>query len=540
MPDRPNIVLICVDQWRADCLSVAGHPVVQTPFIDRLAGGGARMNRAYTATPTCIPARAALLTGLSQRRHGRVGYRDGVPWNYDVTMPGEFTRHGYQTQCIGKMHVYPERSQMGFQNVLLHDGYLHFSRAAPQGAERTDDYLRWLRQRAGHDADYLDTGLNCNSYNARPWDKAEELHPTNWMASESIDFLRRRDIRKPFFLFMSFHRPHPPLDPPAWAMDQYLHRQMPKPPVGDWAAYFEPQYQSHRPDLNCGIISEDRLQRARAGYYGHLTHIDGQIYRFLESLHEYGLEQNTVVCFVSDHGDLMGDHHLFRKSLPYEGAARVPLILTIPGSGIRGGTTCDAPVELRDVMPTLLDCAGLPAPDSIDGKSFLPLLRGDQPAQAAWRPHVHGEHTHSGVKPGAPQQSVHYLTDGKEKYIWFSGDGHEQLFDLVQDPLELHDLAPSPGSSGSPSHAQKIAQWRAVAHQRTDGPRGRIYRRPTADPRPARECVFVVPATQKLILNGECSHALRHGPCPQPRTTCRLRPRWVPGFSRPLPVGIGF
>ena len=128
MPDRPNVVLIMVDQWRGDCLSIDGHPVVQTPYLDQLALEGARFARAYSATPTCIPARAALFTGLTQRSHGRVGYQDGVPWDYAITLAGEFTRHGYQTQAVGKMHVYPERSQMGFQNVILHDGYLHYAR----------------------------------------------------------------------------------------------------------------------------------------------------------------------------------------------------------------------------------------------------------------------------------------------------------------------------------------------------------------------------------------------------------------------------
>ena len=163
---RPNVILICVDQWRGDALSIAGHPVVHTPYLDQLCLGGARFTRAYTATPSCIPARAALMTGLSQERHGRVGYRDGVPWDYEATGPtlaGEFTRHGYQTQAIGKMHVFPERTQLGFQNVLLHDGFLHYARNRERDAGLTDDYLPWLRERFGPDADYFDHGVNCNS-----------------------------------------------------------------------------------------------------------------------------------------------------------------------------------------------------------------------------------------------------------------------------------------------------------------------------------------------------------------------------------------
>ena len=444
--ERPNVVLIMVDQWRGDCLSVEDHPVVQTPYLDQLALDGVRFSRAYSATPTCIPARAALFTGLTQRSHGRVGYRDGVPWNYEHYLADEFTRHGYQTQAVGKLHVYPERSQVGFQNVILHDGYLHYARKRDHDLDSIDDYLPWLRQQLGRDADYFDHGVNCNSWVARPWDKSEDLHPTNFVVAQSIGFLRRRDPRKPFFLFMSFHRPHPPYDPPAWAFDQYLAESMPDVPVGDWAATFSDRADPRRPDALVGDIDPRALRRARAGYYGHMTHIDHQINRFLEVLQEFGLRDNTYVCFTSDHGEMMGDHHLFRKAYPYEGSARVPMILKgPPGSGIGRGQVADQVVELRDVMPTLLDIAGLPIPESVEGQSFLPLARG---AAVEWRPYLHGEHT-------IFDQSAQWLTDGHEKYVWYSGTGVEQLFDLDRDPRELRDLA------AKPEAAARVALWRA-------------------------------------------------------------------------------
>ena len=447
MSERPNVVLIMVDQWRGDCLSVDGHLVVHTPYLDQLALEGVRFRHAYSATPTCIPARAALFTGLTQRSHGRVGYRDGVPWDYEVTLAGEFTRHGYQTQAVGKMHVYPERSQMGFQNVILHDGFLHFARRRDRDFDSIDDYLPWLRLHLGHDADYFDHGVNCNSYVARPWDKPEHLHPTNYVVTQSIEFLRRRDPRKPFFLFVSFHRPHPPYDPPAWAFEQYLGQPMPDVPVGDWVDVFAGHADPYRPDCVVGEIDPKVLRRARAGYYGHVTHIDHQVNRFLEVLHEFGLGQNTYVCFTSDHGELLGDHHLFRKSLPYEGSARIPLILKgPPGSGVRRGEVCDQVVELRDVMPTLLDCAGLPIPESVEGHSFLPMARGET---CDWRSHLHGEHTILG-------QSTQWLTDGHEKYVWFSGTGHEQLFDLGEDPQETRDLARRASSE------DRVGRWRQL------------------------------------------------------------------------------
>jgi arylsulfatase len=454
MSERPNVILICVDQWRGDCLSIGGHPVVHTPYLDQLALDGVRAKHAYSATPTCIPARAALYTGLSQRTHGRVGYQDGVPWNYPVTIASEFTRHGYQTQAVGKLHVYPERSQIGFQNVILHDGFLHFARRRTHNYDLIDDYLPWLRQQLGYDADYFDHGVNCNSVVARPWDKPEHLHPTNFVVTQAIDFLRRRDPRKPFFLYMGFHRPHPPYDPPAWAFEQYLHQPMPDVPVGDWVDVFDAYADPYRHNCFIGQIDPRTLHRARAGYYGHMTHIDHQLNRFFEVLQEYGQYQNTYICFTSDHGEMLGNHHMFRKCYPYEGSARVPLILKGPAdSDIRMTTTLDQVIELRDIMPTLLDCAGLPIPETVEGRSFLPLARGEQ---HVWRSHLNGEHIRF-------NQSLHWITDGHEKYVWFSGTGHEQLFDLDTDPQELHDLA------RDASATERVTYWRQMLIQELQG-----------------------------------------------------------------------
>lgn len=127
---RPNVVLICVDQWRGDCLSSEGHPVVRTPYLDALAARRVRFRNAYSATPTCVPARMALLTGLSQEQHRRVGYQDGIDFDIADTLPRELSAHGYQTQAIGKMHYSPERVRIGFDDVILHDGYLHHRAAA--------------------------------------------------------------------------------------------------------------------------------------------------------------------------------------------------------------------------------------------------------------------------------------------------------------------------------------------------------------------------------------------------------------------------
>lgn len=431
--NRPHVLLITVDQWRGDCLGVAGHPAVYTPTLDSLAGRGVRFTRAYTSAPTCVPARAVLLTGLAPEHTGRIGYADGVPWRYPVTIASEFGRQGYQTEAIGKLHVYPERNRVGFDHVRLHDGYLHHARGTHRRHEEIDDYLPWLREQLGSETDYFDNGVNCNSVVTRPWDKPEHTHPTNWVVSEAIRFLDRRDTTQPFFLYLGFHRPHPPYDPPQWALDMYLNAELPEPPVGDWASMFDTWRNDTSAEAAVAVYPPHIRKRAQAGYYGHMTHIDLQLNRLLETMQERGLLADTLICFVSDHGELMGDHNLYRKSLPYEGSANVPFIIVPPATRESArGCTSEALVELRDVMPTLLDCAGLHVPEGLDGQSLQNQLL-TPPAEASDRL-IFGEHPAVG-------QGVFWITDGRWKYVWFSADDHQQLFDLATDPTELFDAA---------------------------------------------------------------------------------------------------
>ena len=449
---RPNLILITVDQMRRDCMGAAGHPVVETPNLDAMCRQGHRFTHAYSAVPTCIPARAALLTGLSQRSHGRVGYEDGVPWTYPHTVAAELTAAGYQTQCVGKMHVYPQRNCCGFENVILHDGYLHYARnagcATGESYEGTDDYLRWLRVGCGPAADLIDSGLDCNSWVARPWPFPEEYHPTNWCAAETVDFLRRRDPTRPFFLHTSFVRPHSPLDPPQFYYDMYAGRDFPMPPVGDWADTEDLEQMGRFTDCKWGIIPQESLRRARAAYYGLITHVDHQIGRILEAVEEHGLTKNTIFLFTSDHGDLLGDHNLFRKAFPYEGASAIPLVVFDPGNHLRlpQNETRDALVELRDIMPTLLELAGAPIPACVEGKSLVPVLRGER---GDLRDYLHGEHV-------LESRSNQFIVTKTDKYIWYTQSGEEQYFDLTADAEECHNLIHSGDRQG------RIAQLRAA------------------------------------------------------------------------------
>ena len=440
---RPNLILLMADQMRGDCLGIAGHPDVKTPYLDALAAEGIRFDNAYSACPSCIPARAALYTGMSQRRNGRVGYEDLIPWNYAHTLAGELSAAGYYTQCVGKLHVHPLRSGMGFHDVRLHDGYLHAYRRpdtpAYEDQRRADDYFWWLRNHLA--ADVTDTGLDCNSWITRPWMYEEKYHPTNWVASECLDFLRRRDRSRPFFLMASFVRPHPPLDAPQCYVDLYKDRELQPPVRGDWNEEARWKRDGWGYHAQTAPRDPEHVRALRQGYYAAITHMDHQIGRLISALVEEGLWDNTVLLFCSDHGEMLGDHLLFQKAKPFQGSIRVPLFLTGPSRflGDFRGTRQELR-ELRDVMPTLLELAGAPIPETVDGISLL---------RPSGREYLHGEHAMGG-------DSMHYIVTERDKFIWYSQTGRELYFDLEQDPRETRNLI------YWPECRQRIRQLRAI------------------------------------------------------------------------------
>lgn len=455
--NRPNLLLITTDQQRGDCLGVEGHPVLQTPYLDELAEKGARFTAAYTSVPSCTPARSAIMTGMDQWNHGRLTMSGTDALEFPATLPGELAEAGYHTQAVGKMHFFPQRRLYGFHNMVLDE-----SSRSIDGF--VSDYRQWFEENKDGVYGYRDHSVDWNSWMGRPSHLPEHLHPTHWTASEGIKFLKRRDPTKPFFLWLSFARPHSPYDAPQSYWDMYIDNDdMPGAVVGDWAA----PYDRRITDVNAPRTrrSATELRQARAGYYGNITFIDHQIGRVLYELrhHDPKAFRNTLIVFTSDHGDMMGDHHHWRKTYGYEGSARVPFIVTYPAHwDIERGRVIDAPVELRDVMPTLIDAAGLDPVPSVDGKSVLNLCRGER---EGWREYVQGEHTNCyGTEMG-----MQWVTDGKEKYIWFHHTGKEQFFNLVDDPFECHEL------SEDPDWKDRIDVWRrrlANINERRGDPRG--------------------------------------------------------------------
>jgi arylsulfatase A-like enzyme len=449
--DRPNIVFILLDQMRRDCLSLLGHPVVETPNVDQIGRRGVVFTAAYSSCPSCIAARASMMTGLAPASHGRLGYRDCVPWTYDHMLPAVLGDAGYQTHCVGKTHFYPQRKHCGFQSLDSYEANQNHD------GRYVNDYFEWLREKTNGRMAERDHGLDSNSWVARPSHLPEELHNNTWVVTKGIEFLHRRDRTRPFFLNLSFHRPHPPIDPPRVFYDLYKDRELPPVPVGDWA---EP-HGVEVDDINTwhGRLKPEQLDHTRRAYYAQVAHIDNQIGRFVLALKHLNAGP-TAFVFTSDHGEMLGDHHLFRKSYAYEGSAAVPLVLSMPG-GTRD-RVCDRPVVLEDLYPTMLDIAGVPVPGRVDGHSLLPFLRGEQPDD--WPEFVHGEHSSC----YDPTNAMQFLTDGREKYVWFPVTGAEQLFDLTEDPAEGRDLAADPAAK------DRLERWRqrmveALAPREQDG-----------------------------------------------------------------------
>lgn len=436
---RPNILLLMADQFRGDCLGCDGNKVIKTPNLDRIAREGAHFVHGYSSTPTCTPARACLLTGLSPWHHGMIGY-GRVADEYPFELPRAMNDAGYYTYVIGKCHYSPQRNLHGFQGGLIDES------GRVQSPGFISDYRKWFKEVAP-DKDPDATGIGWNDYRSKQYALPEELHPTRWTGDQAVKFLEKYDRDEPFMLKVSFARPHSPYDPPKRFWEMYKDEDMPAPAVGAWAsesAKGDPtNYNSWYGDMGLA-----QAKHSKRGYYGSITFIDEQIGRILAALEKKGRLDNTLILFIADHGDMMGDHYHWRKSYPYEGSARIPYLVRWPKSiRAKRGVKLEQPVELRDVLPTCLDAAGANDPGTLDGKSLLDLVRGKT---EGWREYIDLEHD------VCYAQENHWaaLTDGHIKYIYCLYDGSQQLFDLDKDPHEIEDL------SQDPDYAWTLKMWR--------------------------------------------------------------------------------
>ncbi len=458
MSDQPNILFIMTDQQRGDCLGADpvspgdedGYPLVHTPNVDNFVQNGALFSRAYTPSPSCIPARRCLLTGQTPYTNGAPGWVTDA-WEFEHTLPGLLRDAGYQTQLTGKIHSIPNRNAVGFEDMQQHEALYSFP---------DDDYIQWLAEK-GEDFEENSLGLGKNSWDPRPWHLPEHYHPTVWTTDRAVEFLDSRDPTRPFFLNVSYVRPHTPFDPPQPYWDMYIDRELPDPYLGEWAKDVYGEKIPEHPAIDAWVadLSPTIVHRARAAYYGLITQIDHQLKRLMDRLRISGELENTFIVFCSDHGEMLGDHYLWRKTYGFEGSARVPLVMQFPDSmAAERNQKIDRPVGLEDLMPTLLSVAGVDVPSTVEGLNLLDLV--DDPDREDWRSHYHGEHAAGSYDP---ENGAQYMVDETTKYIWNPATGDEFLFDLAADPGETVNLA------SDPSHTADLEHWRGRMVDRLDG-----------------------------------------------------------------------
>jgi arylsulfatase A-like enzyme len=420
------------DQFHAACLSALGSQV-RTPNLDRLAEDGAMFTGAYCNFPVCGPSRASFMTGQYPRSHGVLGNNIfNLPIRNPDTLPAVFRRTGFQTGIVGKSHSVKLWDEEAYEFIRYSD--------------LTDG--DWIDPLKNHYFKHLyDNGLaHLYDLNDVP-DKQpfisqipEQHSLERWTGDRAMEFLQQRDESRPFFLHLSFQRPHNPLttpfdrgmlynpediELPESAKDLFDNEFAGKP------AYFRDLLNRRGKGSPYTPHDERDLKHHLAFYYGLITMIDEQIGRVIDYLKATGQYDDTVIVFTSDHGDFGGEHGLMLKSVGInESLHHIPFILKYPG--IRSAQRIDGFMESVDVYPTLCELAHVPVPDERDGRSVIPLLEGT----SAGKPYVVCE------TGGRRQTAIRT----KQFRLVFNGSGKDgELYNLAEDPLELHNVYDQPG-----------------------------------------------------------------------------------------------
>lgn len=397
---RPNILFLLADQWRAQTMGYAGDPVVRTPHLDRLAQEGIVFTEAVSGCPVCCPYRATLMTGQRPLTHGV--FMNDVPLRDEcVTLAEVFAEAGYDTGYIGKWHL---------------DGRGRSSFTPP---ERRQGFRYWKALECTHE------------YNRSPYYADDDVKRI-WEGYDA--FAQTRDAReylrahargeKPFFLFVAWGPPHDPY---------------PTAPA-EYRALYSPAAIQLRPN-----VPEELRERARkdaVGYYAHCSALDACVGELRAALREHGIEDDTLLVFTSDHGDLLGSHGAWNKQQPWEESIRVPLIFHHPARFGRSGRKVDALINAEDLMPTLLGLCGLPIPPSVEGLDFTAAMEGGaDPSGGATLitcPQPFGQWTRR-----AGGREYRGLRTRTHTYVRDRG-GSWLLFDNRKDPFQLRNLVGNP------------------------------------------------------------------------------------------------
>lgn len=434
---RPNILLFFTDQQRADTVAALGNATIRTPAMDRLCREGTAFTRCYTPSPVCVPARYSMATGLPPHRSGC--FDNGSRPVRAPSFMDRLAAAGYQTQGIGKMHFVPEgRALWGFEK-----------RDFSEEVTVADDFGKTLCD-AGYGHVEEPHGIRSEMYYIpQPSQLPARLHQTTWVADRSIDFLKRRDRSRPFFLMSSFIKPHPPFESPTPWNKLYRAAQMAPPfrPAGfeDLLTYWNRvqnryKYRDHGYD-------ELLVRTIRAAYYSCISFIDYNLGRVLEALG--GEMDDTLIVFTSDHGEMLGDYGSFGKRCMLDAAARVPMIVRWSGRAA-AGARCAAPASLQDLWRTFLQAAGADewhgrpahvpenvAPSAEESANLLDLAAGRDNRDVVFSQFQQGGY------------AVYMAASAGQKYVYSAPDDREWFFDASRDPAETKDLSGDPACAAA-------------------------------------------------------------------------------------------
>jgi choline-sulfatase len=438
-------------------MSCAGRNLVPTPNLDQLALSGIRFENAYCPSPSCVPARMSLLTGLYPRHHGALTNMDRLDWRYR-TIAHQFSAAGYLTGLIGKMH-FNDAQKHGFDYYLSINDWLmylgpkvrHFANEIANHPLVPGFFDRVIDDGAGLPdiADLWD--------GPSPWvgeverskfENMESLLPEQdhldmFVAREATKFLKRYR-GQPFFLIASFMKPHSPFfSPKKWAAQYPIEREV-LPEIGDISTY--PDHLRRR--IAAEQAFPEHLRKAhQAGYHANLAFADYCIGHLLHAVQELSLQEETLIVYTSDHGEMDGDHGLYQKFCLFEPAVKVPLIFSWKGH-LSSNTTAKGLTEWIGLYPTLCALAGIPEPTNItinDWKEGHLSMDGKSFASQVWDPLSDGA---SAVFAETPIQRSEVrawmIRTGHWKYIWNEGGACDELYDLSVDPREHHNLVSSP------------------------------------------------------------------------------------------------
>jgi arylsulfatase A-like enzyme len=444
---RPNILLLYTDQQRWDALGANGNDEIRTPNLDRLAREGVNCDHFYVQNAVCMPSRVSMLTGQYPATLG-VG-RNGVPVPLDtLTLPRMLRNYGYHSANIGKLHFLPHANR---DHREIHPDYgFDLLEISDEPGCYEDAYRAWVARVAPDQLDNVSLGLPPAT---KVWQRTMGVndaicHPEERFVKQAVPFRGRRDVTHtafvarrtmdylrehrdgPFFCIAGFYSPHSPWVAPQEFIDLYDPERLTLPA-------YPPEVDARRSEAS---FSDRELRSARQGYYAMVSEVDHHVGRILTKLDELDLRENTVVLYTSDHGEWLGEHLRYGKGYPgHDCVSRVPFIVRWPGGIASPGQTKHGMIEAVDLVPTLLECAGIPIPYEVQGRSFLSLL---QNAPAEGRP--------SALTEMAGWKSIRVPGF---RYV-VEADGSESLFDLGCDPAGYRDVA------ADPDYATTLAELR--------------------------------------------------------------------------------